>query len=119
MELEATKESRWALLNAFTADLSELNKVREHLGQNAFVARTFVRTLFSIFDGYAWFLKRGALEHAIYANVQFTDKDMEILREERLKTMPDGTTKMVPKIVPTKENMLFSIRAYARVRQIH
>jgi hypothetical protein len=110
------KESPWAIITAFAADLVELNKVREHLGQNAFVARTFVRTLFSIFDGYSWYLKQRALEGAPYRNVQFTPSELEMIREERRKTAQDGTVTVVPKIVQTKENLLFSIRSYARVR---
>lgn len=118
MDQESPKELPWTIINAFAADLVELNKVREHLGQNAFVARTFVRTLFSIFDGYSWLLKHRAMNGAANAGLQFTEKELEIIHEERSKTFEDGTSKIVPKIVPTKENLLFSIRAYARVRHV-
>jgi hypothetical protein len=115
---ESPKELSWAIISAFAADLAELNKVREHLGQNSFVARTFVRTLFSMFDGYSWFLKHRAMDGAANARVQFTEKELEVINEERSKSLDDGTSKMLPKIVATKENLLFSIRAYARVRQV-
>src|SRR5437868_9809461 len=43
---------------AFSAELNELNKIRVLLGESPFVARMLIRSLFSIFDGYAWYLDR-------------------------------------------------------------
>ncbi len=111
------KESSWDILTAFGADLRELNKVRDKLGDSPFVARVFVRTIFSIFDGYAWYLKQRALEGAATAGVEFTPQELEIIHEERVKTLQSGETKTVPSIVQTKENLKFAIRAYARVRR--
>lgn len=115
----ARKEGSWEIMEAFGADLRELNTVREHLGESTFVARVLIRSLFSIFDGYAWYLKQKALEGAQAAGIQFTADDLAMIREERTKGLPSGETRVVPWIVPTKENLKFALSEYARVRHTH
>jgi hypothetical protein len=110
------KESSGAIIAAFGSDLNELNKVREHLGDSGFVARVFVRTIFSVFDGYAWYLKQRALEGAPNAGIEFGPDELEMIHERRVKTLASGEKTEVPNIIQTKENLKFAIRIYARER---
>jgi len=113
------REGPWDIISAFGSELNELNKVRTLLGERPFVGRMLIRTLFSIFDGYAWYLKQRALDGASAAGIEFTPDELEIIREQRTKALPSGETRVVPVIEPTKRNLKFAICAYARVRHVN
>jgi len=112
------KEGQWDIITAFSSDLHDLNKVRDQLGDSPFVARLLLRSLFSIFDGYSWYLKQRALEGATTAKIEFTSDELQIIHEQRVKRLPSGDETVVPMIIQTKENLKFAIRAFARVKHV-
>ncbi len=104
------------IIGAFTEELGELNKILSDRGLTDFVARVFIRTLFSIFDGYAFYVKQLALGGAAAAGITFTQSELEILTELRNAKDRHGNPETRPKIVPTRENLTMALKSYARVR---
>jgi len=109
------KGTPWEIITAFSEELAEINRIRTDSGMTDFVARLFVRTLFSIFDGYAFYLKQQALAGAAGAGITFSKAEMEVIRELREVQTATGVD-IRPKIIPTRENLLFALKAFGRVR---
>jgi hypothetical protein len=113
---ERQKESPWAIIGAFGDELAELNTILTQRGMTDFVARLFIRVLFSTFDGYAYYVKQRALEGGKAAGVEFTGKELAILTETREIVSADGLVERGPQIVPTRESLTFALKTYGRIR---
>ena len=53
-------ESPWAIIGSFTEDLAGLGQILQQHGSTDFVARLYIRTFFSMIDGYAYYVKQRA-----------------------------------------------------------
>jgi hypothetical protein len=109
-------EAPWAIISAFSEELTELNRVLAQHGPTNFVARLYIRSLFSMLDGYAYYVKHRALSGAERARIQLEERDIDIILEQRRKKNRDGSEQVVPKIVPTRQNLAYALKLYARVR---
>jgi len=113
---DTPKDSPWAIISAFSEELSEINRVLASHGPTDFVARLYLRSLFSMLDGYAYYVKHRALAGAKRAGIQLKREEIEVIFEMREKETRDGTRRFVPKILTTRDNLLFALKLYGRAR---
>lgn len=80
-----------------------------------FSRRAYVRTLFALIEGMVYQMKKVALCAYESDQVEFTDAEISILKEETYELTKKGAAKSVQRYPKTLENIRFSFYAYAKV----
>ncbi len=80
-----------------------------------FHRRLMVRVLFTAFEGYAFHLRRRALDVGNHARYQFSKTELQKLTEREEKRTPAGEVKVRSFYLRSKEAFTFSVGIFARV----
>jgi len=102
------------MLALLVADLGKLANLPPAYDQQ-FRGRMQVRTLFSILDSLAFFLKSRALERCKNPSEAFSKNELEVLREGVFRTKPDGTEFLQPSFPDPERNIRTSFRCYSKL----
>ncbi len=100
------------VVDALMDDLQQLNELMQERGPTPFLVRVYARSIFSIFDGYAYHLKQKALRRSESAGIQLSNAELEMIYERR-GDAPEREGK--PKTTPAAENLRFAMKLWARV----
>ena len=100
------------VVDALLDDLQQLGVLIDQHGPTPFLVRVYARTIFSVFDGYAYFLKQNAVKRAEAEGVSLSKDELEMIYERRGGDPARGGK---PKTVSTAENLRFAMKLWARV----
>jgi len=96
-------------------DLEQLRKTLQILGPTPFFVRTYVRTLFSIVEAWAYHVKQKAFRRGTERGNTFSKREIEVVHEYRQKQGGATGEAGSPKTIRASDNVRVAIRLWARV----
>lgn len=97
------------LFNALKNDAVFVNNLLKQDSNNQYLRRIFIKTTFSVIEGYLNVLNQSVLDLHKYGEVQLTKQEIEQLAE-----IQERKDKNIPKFMPFNKKVRFSLEIYAR-----
>lgn len=111
------EESSQEVVHELMQDLEQLKQMLGVLGPTPFVIRTYIRTLFSILEAWAYHAKQKAFKRGSQRGLTFSKNEIQVINERRVSTGTDGERSEKPKLIRTSDNVRVAIRIWSRVHQ--
>ncbi|MBE0671218.1 MAG: hypothetical protein IH588_11565 [Anaerolineales bacterium] len=102
-------DKQFELFNALKNDAIFVNNLLKQDSNNQYLRRIFIKTTFSVIEGYLNVLNQSVLDLHKYGKVQLTKQEIEQLEE-----IQERKDKKIPKFMPFNKKVRFSLETYAR-----
>src|SRR5688572_7283871 len=105
----------WPILDVLGKEMEHAWKLFKTQGVDPdFARRVTLRTLFSTIDAYAFVLSDRALSVAEHRGIEFSKGTLEVLREGKEITSPNGDKEWQSQFNATSKHIRTAIKAYAK-----
>lgn len=102
-------DKQFELFNALKNDAIFVNNLLKQDSNNQYLRRIFIKTTFSVIEGYLNVLNQSVLDLHKYEKIQLTKQEIEQLEE-----IQERKDKKIPKFMPFNKKVRFSLETYAR-----